>query len=218
MTSTLICFAPVRPVVEAITVSDPAQYVQYLAAIKTAARRLTGDERAGATRIATSCACVVDVEAAPESQVDIDTEDDTVGSAGRVDVVAVNDKNVLTLTEAKLFENAEPRSRTEPVVCAQLVQYYEWAREHQREILDAYSDLLGVRARLRLRRPPPSRVTEVDVIPRLLIFGLDGAHRKPLSEIKKSILSGLGGRIPGFTEWHIRTVGSPSNVDSHHLA
>jgi hypothetical protein len=210
--------APVRPVVEAVTVSDAAQYVNHLAAIKAAARRLTGDERAGATRIATSCGCVVDVEAAFDSQVDTDTDDDTVGSAGRVDVVAVNNQNALTFTEAKLFENAELRSRTAPVVCAQLIQYHDWAREHQREILEAYSSVLGVRARLRLRRPPPSRVTEVDVIPRLLIFGFDSAHRKALSEIKKNILSGLDNRIPGFTAGHIRTVGSASNVDSHHLA
>ena len=63
------------------------------------------------------------------------------------------------------------------------------------------------------------------LVGRALAFGLRGhrelvldrAHQKPLADIKTRILSGLINRIPGFVEAHIHTVGTPSNVDSHHL-
>lgn len=73
------------------------------------------------------------------------------------------------------------------------------------------------RKELNLKSPPVANIVDLDVIPRLLIFGFDSAHRKPLADIKRSILSGLRDRIPGFVEAHIHTVGSPSNVDRHHL-
>jgi hypothetical protein len=209
--------ASVKPSVEAVTVNDVSQYVRHLPEIKDAARRLTGHERAGATAVAVSCASVLDVEAAFDSIVETDSPDEQVGSVGRVDVVGVNDQRMLTLTEAKLYSNGELRSRTEPVVCTQLVEYHNWARDHADEIRDAYSSVLAYRKALNLKSIPVADIVGLDVIPRLLIFGFDSAHRKPLADVKSNILSGLRDRIPGFGEAHIRTVGSPSNVDSHHL-
>jgi hypothetical protein len=209
--------ARVRTPVEAVVVNDTSQYVEHLSAIKDAARRLTGDERAGATQVAAACACVLDVEAAFDSVIEAHSSDEQVGSVGRVDLVAISDQGILTLTEAKLYSNAELRSRTEPLVCTQLIEYFNWARDHAGEIRNAYSSVLAYRKDLNLGSASVATVVDLDVIPRLLIFGFDGAHRKPLADIKEKILSGLRDRIPGFAEGHIRTVGSPSNVDSRHL-
>jgi hypothetical protein len=209
--------ASARTPVEAVTVNDALQYVEHLSAIKDAARRLTGDERAGAAQVAASCACVLDVEAAFDSVIEASSSDEPVGSVGRVDVVAINDHGTLILTEAKLYSNGELRSRTEPVVCTQLIEYYNWARDHAGPIREAYSSVVAYRKALNLRSTPVANVVDLDVIPRLLIFGFDSAHRKPLADIKRNILAGLRGRIPGFEEAHIHTVGSPSNVDRHHL-
>src|SRR2546423_2787365 len=126
--------APVRPSMKVIVVNDALQYVEHLQAIKDVARRLTGHERAGATQVAASCACVLDVEAAFDSVIEADSSDEQVGSVGRVDVVAISDHGTLILTEAKLYSNGELRSRTEPVVCTQLIEYYNWARDHAGDI------------------------------------------------------------------------------------
>ena len=74
--------ASARTPVEAVTVNDALQYVEHLSAKKDAARRLTGDERAGATDVAASCACVLDVEAAFDSVVEANSSDELVGSVG----------------------------------------------------------------------------------------------------------------------------------------
>jgi hypothetical protein len=101
-----------------------------------------------ATHVAASCDCVIDVEAAFDSTAEADSSDEQVGSAGRVDVVAVNDDGVLVLTEVKLYVNPEIRSRAEPAVCAQLVEYYDWARDHADEIRTAYAHVLAYRRAL----------------------------------------------------------------------
>jgi hypothetical protein len=201
--------------VEAVTVNDALQYVEHLPEIKAAARRLTGKERSGETELAVSCACVLDVEAAFNSAGDSSDED--VGSVGRVDIVAVNDHGRLTLTEAKLYANAELRSRTEPAVCTQLVEYYNWAQDREADIVRAYIDVHGYRTALGLTPESVPRVVDLDVIPRLLIFGFDGTQRSQLAGLKSNIIAGLRGRIPSFQEMHIKTVGSPSSVRAHHL-
>ena len=203
--------------VEAITVNNARQYVEHLPAIKAAARRLTGDERSAATQVAASCDCVIDVEAAFDSVADAGSPDEQIGSAGRVDVVAVNDDGVLVLTEVKLYVNPEIRSKTEPAVCAQLIEYYEWARDHADEIRTAYAHVLPYRKDLNLTSATARNVTGLDVVPRLLIIGFDSAHLSALDDIEKNIVEGLRGRIPGFGKAHIRRVGSPSNVRKHHL-
>jgi len=204
--------------VEAVIVNNALQYVEHLPEIKAAARRLTGKERSGETAIAASCACVLDVEAAFTSVgVASDSSDEPVGSVGRVDIVAVNDQGRLALTEAKLYANAELRSRAEPVVCTQLVEYYNWARDHQADIVQAYTDVHGYRAALGLPSEAVPHVVDLDVIPRLLIFGFDSSQESQLAGIKNNIITGLRGRIPSFQEGHIRTVGNSSSVRSHHL-
>ena len=191
--------------------------MEHLPAIKDAARRLTGDERAGATQVAASCGSVLDVEAAFDSVLEANSSDEPVGSVGRVDVVSINDHGTLILTEAKLYSNGELHSRMEPVVCSQLIEYYNWARDHAADIREAYSSVVAYRKARNLRSTPVANIVDLDVIPRLLIFGFDRAHQKSLADIKSRILSGLRNRIPGFVEAHIHTVGSPSNVDRHHL-
>jgi hypothetical protein len=203
--------------VEAITVNDARQYLEHLTAIKAVAQRLTGDERSAATQVAASCDCVIDVEAAFDSAAEFDLSDEQGGSAGRVDVIAVNDEGRLVLTEVKLYANPEIRSRTEPAVCAQLVRYHQWARDQGDDIRSAYAQVLGYRRELNLTSSAVRDVTGLDVVPRLLIIGFDSSHLSALDAIKKNIVHGLRGRIPGFRKAHIRGVGSPSNVRNRHL-
>ena len=207
------------PPVEAITVNNEVDYVQHLPAIKTAARRLTGHERSGEIEIATACPCVLDVEAAFDSAAPSDSSDDDIGSVGRVDIVAINDGGRVTLTEAKLFSNSEIRSKNEPTVCSQLVDYHNWARDHASDIIGAYTDVQDYRRKLHLRpvSEPIPAVVDLDVIPRLIIFGFDSTQRSQIPGIKSKIVEGLRGRIPDFQETHIRAVGKPSNVGAHHL-
>lgn len=205
--------------VEAITVNNEVDYVEHLLAIKAAGRRLTGHERSGEIEIATSCPCVLDVEAAFDSAAPSDSPDDDIGSGGRVDIVAINDGGHVTLTEAKLYSNSEIRSKTEPIVCTQLVEYYTWARDHAPAIIRAYTDVQDYRRKLHLRLASESVDTAVDldVIPRLIIFGFDSTQKSQIPGIKNKIVEGLRGRIPEFQETHIRAVGNPSNIGAHHL-
>jgi hypothetical protein len=92
------------PPVEAITVNNMRQYLEYLPAIKDVARQLIGEERSAATQVAASCDCVIDVEAEFDSAAEVDLSDEQVGSAGRPDLVAVNDDERLVLTEVKLYK------------------------------------------------------------------------------------------------------------------
>ena len=209
--------APAGPPVEAITVNDSSQYVEHLGAIKAAARRLAGTERSGETDLAASCPCVLDVEAAFNSAGAGPDSEEPIGSVGRIDIVAINDRGQLTLTEAKLYSNGELRSRTEPVVCTQLVEYYNWARDHEADIIAAYSQVLAYRRDLGLTSEPLPQIAGLDVTPRLLIFGFDKAQKSLLADISQRIISGVKDRILNFTEKQIRTVGGPSSLRAHHL-
>ena len=124
----------------------------------------------------------------------------------------------MTLTETKLYSNSEIRSKTEPAVCMQLVEYYNWAQDHVTEIVQAYTKVQEYRRELRLRQVVDSpKVVDLDVIPRLLIFGFDATQRGRIVRIKGRIVEGLRSRVPGFQEMHIRAVGNSSNVGAHHL-
>jgi hypothetical protein len=208
---------PAGAPLEAITVNDARQYVDNLSAIKATARRLTGDERSAVSQVAASCDCLIDVEAAFDSAIEAQAPDEQIGSAGRVDMVAVNDKGELILIEVKLYRNPEIRSRTEPAVCAQLLAYHEWARDHANHIRTAYARVLDYRMKLNLRFNAVRDITGIDDVPRLLILGFDRSQQRALNAIKENIVDGLRDRIPGFPKAHIRDVGGLSNVRNDHL-
>lgn len=145
----------------------------------------------------------------------------TVGS-GRIDLVAVDGEGRLTLVEAKLYTNADLRSRDttpqgrSPKVCTQLLEYYEWAMREPPEIIKAYSKVCSYRRDLGLANAPHLPTAApfgLNPVPRLLIFGFDRAQQKQFDST--AIERGI--TIPGFAREHIRTLGSPRSVNDTHL-
>jgi hypothetical protein len=206
-------------------VDNETKFVSEFHHIKKGARRLQGLERTGENAIAVACPTVLDIEAAFNSDIETASQDgDGVGS-GRVDLVAANGNGQLTLVEAKLYKNAEIRSKgTPPIVCAQLRQYYDWATSERSVIVEAYRTVHEYRRMLRLRpwadlandaRSPDVAPCDLDPIPRLLIYEFDRAQQKQFDQLRTGIID--GSTIPGFTGKHIRTLGSPRSVRDTHL-
>jgi hypothetical protein len=204
--------------IQATVVDNPYRYVDNLQEIKAAAERLTGEERIGEINIAGRCKCVLDVETTFSGS---DVSDDDPGRlGGRIDIVALNGKGCLILTEAKLYSNSEIKSKPThiPDVCDQLVEYHEWARSNRKEIIAAYVDVQKFRKRLNLRSCEDDVIPrDLDLRPRLLVFGFDRAHQAALTDVKERIVKGLQGRIPDFDKRYIQTVGRTSSVREHHL-
>lgn len=143
----------------------------------------------------------------------------SVGS-GRVDLVAVNGEGRLTLVEAKLYTNADLRARDtpperRPKVCTQLLEYHEWAMREGPAIIKAYSKVCQYRRELGLVNAPhlPAAASDLNRVPRLLIFGFDRAQQKQFDST--AIERGI--TIPGFAREYIRTLGSPRSVNNTHL-
>ena len=128
----------------------------------------------------------------------------------------MNSTGRLILTEAKLYSNGEIKSTSTAAVCAQLVEYHRWAVRNKQDVIAAYWKVPTYRNRLRL---PSADVipTDLDVIPRLLIFEFDSTHKAALTQIKEQILTELKVQIPNFDGRYIQTVGAASHLREHHL-
>lgn len=197
----------------------------------------SGYERAGTNRIACGQLSVIDMEAAHSDEDDLaladefsrhlarlDPEAPQKHRAGRFDLVRVNAKGQLIVVETKEYLNVELWKKGGQPVVEQLGQYHRWLVRNQEAFRVGYDNVLSIASRLHgdafarvgNTAGDPTKLS-VDVVPRLLIFGYDGDQEVSARSLRKDIARNAVPTIPDFTEDHVRTVGDPTNVKSHHL-
>jgi hypothetical protein len=172
--------------------------------IKRASKPYVGEEKHGVTEIITANPNIIDVEVAfGDSGDPTDVVDEAVSLPSgpnarrnpRMDFAAVQDGGNaprLVFFEAKHFNNKELRAKdkAKPEVVEQIERYAALLKEHEKDIVEAYrrhcADMLksdcvpkGDKERRDfLSKVADSATIELELMPRLVIFGFD-ADQKP---------------------------------------
>ena len=169
--------------------------------IKRASKPYVGEEKDGVSEIIAANPNIIDVEVAFGDPGDLTDEDDeTVPRINepnapcnpRIDFVAVQDGGngpKLVFFEAKHFRNQELRARGKPQVVEQIEVYAGLLKKHQKDIVDAYrrhcADMLksdcipqdNKERRDFLSKVTDSATVELELKPRLVVFGFDADQR-----------------------------------------
>ena len=191
--------------------------------IKRASKPYVGEEKDGVSEIIAANPNIIDVEVAFGDSGDSTDEDDETAPwvngintrrKPRIDFVAVQDGGIapkLVFFEAKHFRNLELRAKdkAKPSVVKQIEDYADVLEKHKEGVVEAYrrhcADMLKSNCvpkndevrRCFLGQVAESPTVEVDLKPRLVVFGFD-ADQKPgpkWNEHKEKLDEFLPGRV-----------------------